>query len=147
MQILVFKLWLNGGLKLIIFRCLFVLFAFSLVSYFISALYPLFLRVFSYNGLAFLNSSSLHEWSDKCLLIIFGSSFMMVGGWFDLALIYRGSLFGLRCGRYFSVTRLKVTSRKLVSARFVSMVIYNPSFLNKAMMFSLLYRVQDHCSY
>ena len=60
---------------------------------------------------------------------------MMVGGWFDLALICRGSLFGLRYGRYFSVTRLKVMSRKLVSARFVYMVIFNPSFLNKAMIF------------
>ena len=50
---------------------------------------------------------------------------MMVGGWFDLALIYRGSLFGLRYRSYFSVTtRLKVTSRKSVSARFVSMVIF-----------------------
>ena len=63
---------------------------------------------------------------------------MMVGGWFDLALICRGSLFGLRYGRYFSVTRLNVTSRKSVSARFVSMVIFNPSFLNKAMMFFLV---------
>ena len=62
---------------------------------------------------------------------------MMVGGWFDLALICRGSLFGLRYGRYFSVTRLNVTSRKSVSARFVSMVIFNTSFLNKAMMFFL----------
>ena len=63
---------------------------------------------------------------------------MMVGGWFDLALICRGSLFGLRYGRYFSVTRLNVTSRKSVSARFVSMVIFNTSFLNKAMMFFLV---------
>ena len=62
----------------------------------------------------------------------------MVGGWFDLTLIYRGSLFGLRYGRYFPVTRLSVTSRKSVSARFVSMVIFNPSFLNKAMMFFLV---------
>ena len=63
---------------------------------------------------------------------------MMVGGWFDLALICRGSLFGLRYGRYFSVTRLKVISRKLVSARFVYMVIFHPSFLNKAMIFFLV---------
>ena len=62
----------------------------------------------------------------------------MVGGWFALALIYRGSPFGLRYGRYFSATRLKVTSRKTVSARFVSMVIFNLSFLNKAMMFFLV---------
>ena len=63
---------------------------------------------------------------------------MMVGGWLDLALMFRGSLFGLRYGKYFSVTRLKVTSGKSVSTRFVSMVIFNPSFLNKAMIFFLV---------
>ena len=63
---------------------------------------------------------------------------MIAGGWFDLALMYRGSLFGLRYGQYFSVTRLKVTSRKSVSTRFVSMVILNPSFLNKGMMLFLV---------
>ena len=63
---------------------------------------------------------------------------MMLGGWFDLALIYKGSPFGLRYGRFFSTTRLKVTSRKSASTRFVSMVIFNLSFLNKVMMFFLV---------
>ena len=63
---------------------------------------------------------------------------MMVGGWFDLPVMYRGLLFGLRYGEYFSFTRIKVTSRKSVSKRFVSMVIINLSFLNKAMMLFLV---------
>ena len=136
--ILAFMLRLDGGLNHSILRCLFLLFVFSLVSYFISALYPLSLRAFSYNGLGLLNSSSLYERSDKRLLIILGRSFMMFGGWFDLALMYRGSLFGLQYRQYFSATRLKVTSRKSVSTRFVSMVIFNPSFLNKVMTLFLV---------
>ena len=63
---------------------------------------------------------------------------MMFGGWFDLALMYRGSLFGLQYRQFFSVTRLKLTSMKLVSTRFVSMVMFNSSFLNKVMILFLV---------
>ena len=75
-SMLIFTFWLYGGLNHIFLRCL--LFNFSIC---------LSLRLFSYDSLAFWNYSSLYEASDKCLFIIFGSSFVIVGRWFDFALI------------------------------------------------------------
>ena len=55
---------------------------------------------------------------------------MIVGGWLEKTLMKSGVLLAFRKGKYFFVARLKVTSKKSVSIRFVSMVIESPSSLN-----------------
>ena len=63
---------------------------------------------------------------------------MIVGGWFDFALIQSGLLFGFQYGKTFPAIRLNVTSRKSVSIRFVSIAMFRPSFLNRDIMFFLV---------
>ena len=53
---------------------------------------------------------------------------MIVGGWLDFVLIYSGWFLGFLKGKKFPVAKLKVTSRKSVSKRLVSMVIDSPAF-------------------
>ena len=65
------------------------------------------------------------------LLVIDGNWFIIDGGWLDFECMYKGNLFGLLKGKYFPVFKLKDTSKKSVSMRFVSIVIDNPSSLNK----------------
>ena len=48
--------------------------------------------------------------------------------------MYKGVLFGFLKGKYFPVFKLKDTSEKSVSLRFVSIVIDSPSSLNKLIM-------------
>ena len=64
-----------------------------------------------------------------------------------IIMLTTGSLLYQTCGFYvsyilkgknFPVTKLKVTSRKSVSKKLVSMVIDSPSFLNKAVIFFLI---------
>ena len=76
------------------------------------------------------NSSVLQDKSEILLLIILGNYLMIVGGWLERTLMKSGVLLALRKGKYLFVARLKVTSKKSVSIRFVSMVIESPSSLN-----------------
>ena len=55
---------------------------------------PLDFRAVSYSVIALLNSSSLQELSDILRLIESGSCLIMLGGWFDFALMYSGWLLG-----------------------------------------------------
>ena len=59
---------------------------------------------------------------------------MIHGGWLYYECIYRGLLFSFLKGKYFPVFKLKETSKKSVSMRFVSIVIGSPSSLNKQIM-------------
>ena len=52
----------------------------------------------------------------------------------DFACIYRGVLFGFLKGKYLPVFKLKETSKKSVSKRFVSIVIDSHSSWNKLIM-------------
>ena len=72
------------------------------------------------------------------MLIILGISLRIFAGWWDFALMQSGWLLGFLKEKNFPVTKLKLTSRKSVSKRLVSMVIYNLSFLNKALIFFLI---------
>ena len=51
--------------------------------------------------------------------------------------ILRGALFGFLKGKYFPVLKLKETSKKSVSMRFVSIVIASTSSMNKLIMSTL----------
>ena len=68
------------------------------------------------------------------LLVIDGNCLMIDGGWLDFNCIYRGALFGFLKVKYFPVFKLKETSKKSVSMRFVSIVIDSLSSLNKMIM-------------
>ena len=57
--------------------------------------------------------------------IMSGIRLIMFGGWFERALMYIGSLFGLQYGWKVPSVRLKVTSRKSTCLRFVWMIIFN----------------------
>ena len=59
---------------------------------------------------------------------------MIDGGWLDFECIYTVVLFGFLKGKFFPVVKLKETSKKSVSMRFVSIVIHSPSSLNKLIM-------------
>ena len=68
------------------------------------------------------------------LLVIDGNSLMIDDRWVDFERIYGGVLFGFLKGKYFPVFKLKETSKKSVSMRFVSIVIDGLSSLNKLIM-------------
>ena len=70
------------------------------------------------------------------LLVIDGSCLIIDGGWLDFECIYRIALLDFLKGEYFPVFKLKKTSKKSVSMRFVSIVIGSPSSLNKLIVFS-----------
>ena len=93
-----------------------------------------FLSAVSYVNLALLTSISLKGKLEMRLLIIDGNCLMIEGGWLDFECIYRDVLFGFLKGKYFPVFKLKETSKKSVSMRFVSIVIDSPSSLNKMIM-------------
>ena len=64
---------------------------------------------------------------------------MIAGRWLERALIWLiGVWLAFPRGQYFSVARLKITSKKLVWIRLVSMVIENTSCGNNAMIFFLI---------
>ena len=54
---------------------------------------------------------------------------IIVGRWLENALMWTGVVFTFRKGKCLFVARLKVTSKKSVSIRFVLMVIESPSSL------------------
>ena len=56
---------------------------------------PLACRAASYGGLAFSKASLLHDKTDSLRLMDSGSCRVILGGWFDLVLIYSGVSFGL----------------------------------------------------
>ena len=106
----------------------------SRISVFLGILYPLFLSAVSYVILALLNSISSQGKLEMRLLVINGNCLMIDSGWVDSECIYIGVLFGFLKGKYFPVFKLKETSEKSVSMRFVSIVIDSPSSLNKLIM-------------
>ena len=132
MFVLTFKL--KGGLNQITFLFRFRLVFWDVFSNFSVAWYPLFLSAVSYVILALLNSVSSQDRLEMRLLVIDGNCLMIDGGWLDFECIYRGVLFGFLKGKYFPVFKLKETSKKSVSMRFVSIVIDSPSSLNKLIM-------------
>ena len=132
MSVLTFKL--KGGLNQITFLFRFRLVFWNVFSNFSVVLYPLFLSAVSYLILVLSNSISSQDKLEMCLLVIDGNCLMIDGGWLDFECIYRGVLFGFLKGKYFPVSKLKETSKKSVSMRFVSIVIDSPSSLNKLIM-------------
>ena len=106
----------------------------SRISVFLGILYPLFLSAVSYVILALLNSISSQGKLEMRLLVINGNCLMIDSGWVDSECIYIGVLFGFLKGKYFPVFKLKETSEKSVSMRFVSIVTDSPSYLNKLIM-------------
>ena len=60
------------------------------------------------------------------LSVINGNCLIIDRGWLDFEGSYRGVLFGFLKEEYFPVFKLKDTSKKYVSMRFASIVIYNP---------------------
>ena len=63
---------------------------------------------------------------------------MIVGGWFEKALMWSGVLLAFRKEKYFFVVRLKATSKKSVSIRFISMLIESPSPTNNVIISFLI---------
>ena len=88
----------------------------------------------SYVILPFLNSVLSQDKFEMQLLVIDGNWLIIDGGWLDFEFMYRGALFGFLKGKYFPVFKLKDTSKKSVSMRFVSIAIDSPPFLNKLIM-------------
>ena len=132
MFVLTFKL--KGGLNQITFLFRFRLVFWDVFSNFSVAWYPLFLGAVSYVILALLSSVSSQYKLEMHSLVTDGNCLIVDSGWLDFECIYRGALFGFLKGKYFSVFRLKETSKKSVSMRFVSIVIDSPSSLNKLIM-------------
>ena len=118
--VLTFKL--KGRLNQITFLLRFRLVFWNVFSNFSVALYRLFLSAVSYLILALLNSISSQDKLEMRLLVIDGNCLIIVmidGGWLEFECIYRGVLFGFLKGKYFPVFKLKETSKKSVSMRFV----------------------------
>ena len=132
MFVLTFKL--KGGLNQITFLFRFRLVFWDVFSNFSVAWHPLFLSAISYVILALLNSVSSQDKLEMRLLVIDGNSLMTDGGLVNFECIYRGALFGFLKGKYFPVFKLKETSKRSVSMRFVSIVIDSPSSMNKLIM-------------
>ena len=130
--VLTFKL--KGGLNQITFLFRFRLVFWDVFSNFSVAWHPLFLSAISYVILALLNLVSSQDKLEMRLLVIDGNSLMIDDRWVDFERIYGGVLFGFLKGKYFPVFKLKETSKKSVSMRFVSIVIDGLSSLNKLIM-------------
>ena len=64
-----------------------------------------------------------------CYVVTDGNCLMIDGGWLNFECLYRGVLFGFLKRKYFPVSKLKDTSKKSVSMRFVAIVIDSLSFL------------------
>ena len=63
---------------------------------------------------------------------------MMFGGWFDIEFMYNDSSFGFLHGENDPSERFSVTSKKFTIFILLSMTIFKLSFLNDAMMSSLI---------
>ena len=126
MIVLTFKL--KGGLNQFTFLFRFHLVLWDAFSNFSVAWYPLFLGAASYVILALLSSVSSQYKLEMRSLVIDGNCLMVDSEWLDFEFIYRGALFGFLKGNYFPVFKLKETSKRSVSMRFVSIVIDCPSF-------------------
>ena len=98
LPILVLTFRLKGGLNQIIFLFRFIFPVLVGGENFMLILCPLESNAFSYIGLAISNSFSLHEMLEILWLIIIGSCFKIVGGWFEFVFMYKGTLLGLRYG-------------------------------------------------
>ena len=86
---------------------------------------PLHARAFDHMAAALLNSSWLQAMLDVRCSTIAGSCRLTHVGWFDWEWIYRGWLLGFLYGQYFPELRFRVTSRKSVSMKLISMVIWS----------------------
>ena len=89
-----------------------------------SSLCPLLRMTSSYFGVAFANFSWLHVRLERRFTSIVGNCFLIMGGWLDWLCTYNGELLGLRNGQYFPDCRFRVTSKKFVSTKLVSAVIF-----------------------
>ena len=132
MLVLTFKL--KGGLNQITFLFRFHLVFWNGFSNFSVAWYLPFLGAVWYVILALLNSFSSQNTLEMRLLVIGDNCLMINGGWLDFECIYRSLLFGFLKEKFFPVFKLKETTKKSVSMRFVSIVIDSPSSLNKLIM-------------
>ena len=124
MSVLILKL--KGGLNQITFLFRFRLIFWDGFSNLIVAWDPLFLSAVSYIILALLNLVPSHDMLEMRLLVIDGNCLMIDRGWLDFESIYRRVLFGFFKKKYFSVFKLKETSKISVSMRFVSNMIDSP---------------------
>ena len=147
---------MKGGLNQITFLFWFRLEFWNVFSNFSVAWYPMFLSAVSYVILALLNLISSLDKLEMHLLVIDDNSLMIDDGWLDFECIYRGVLFGFLKEKCFPVFKLKETSKKSVSIRFVSIVIDSPSSFNKLIMSFLnlstlgslaLFTMASHCLY
>ena len=129
-----FTFKLKGELNQVTFLFQFRLVFWDGFSNFSAAWYQPFLSAVSYVILALLNSVSSQDKLEMRLLLIDGNCLMIDGGWLDFECIYRGVLFGFLKGKYLPVFKLKETSKKSVSKRFVSIVIDSHSSWNKLIM-------------
>ena len=132
MFVLTFKL--KGGLNQITFLFQFCLVFWDSFLDFSVAWHSLFLSAVSYAIFALLNSVLLQDKLEMRLLVIDGNCLMIDGRWLDFVCIYRCALFGFIKGKYFPVFKLKKTSQKFVSMRFVSIVTDSPPSLNKLIL-------------
>ena len=132
MLALTFKL--KGGLNQITFLFRFHLVFWNGFSNFSVAWYLPFLGAVWYVILALLNSFSSQNTLEMRLLVIDDNCLMINGGWLDFECTYRSLLFGFLKEKFFPVFKLKETTKKSVSMRFVSIVIDSPSSLNKLIM-------------
>ena len=111
-------------------RFLFVWLLLVLLNFSLKSVYPLSLRVFSYEYLDELKTSSLEEFLDKRSLIIFGNWLIICGGWFEDLLIYNNKSFGFLYGLYVPLFKLNVMSKKSTILRLVSTSMAKPMSLN-----------------
>ena len=87
--------------------------------------------------LTWSNFSLLQDKSEIFLLIILGNCLIVLSEWLEEKLMWSGVLWAVSKGKYFSLARLKITSKKSVSIEFISMAIESPS-LHNAMISSLI---------
>ena len=85
--------------------------------------YPLFFSASWYGGAASWKTCSSEDISDSLLFTDSGMFFIMLGGWFDLLCTYRGVFVGFEYGLNLPLFKSRVTSRKLTTFLFASIVI------------------------
>ena len=88
--IFVFTFWLNGGVYHVIFLDLFLFLHVSFSLNFSLSLYPASFSALSYIGFASSNSALVDDNPVSLLAIMFGSCFLMQGGWLDSRFTYTG---------------------------------------------------------
>ena len=102
--------------------CFFFLFFFSFIAWFVEFSLIIYFIV--------VKNILLEEFLDSNSFIEFGKCLIIFGGLFENTFMKLRLLFGFFYGRNASLIKLKVTSRKWTSVRFVLISVLKPKFVN-----------------